>query len=403
MKILLITLLFFSSISFADNFLLFTHEQFLNLNSSEQKLYINEVRKVIFALEESNHTSFKNKSKWTYLFELIKIQEANATATDQLGSSRIVVTDPREENARISHMHTLIFNLIKSAYGPIGSEVLRKEARDTFNQTLTRIQNLSKKDLTAEQKANLGSNVKDMKDNYDLLVQKDPSIRTTLPELQRLAQQFPKVVVASEPRKPRASKLTDTKPAVGTTATTPAAAAKPPATATASAPAAPSSNLRCIYAGFVIKKTRCEPNQILPDEYSLKEITDKNKFKCANESDVLCNPLVFGFKSVESPYCTSRSSTASRNCEEQANNTENLARIQKVWKNPENKKVYESFHADLKKICNQEQKNKDILATCPVVISQFNKIIQSELPVPATAAATPAPASAAPSTPARTN
>ena len=148
---------------------------------------------------------------------------------------------------------------------------------------------------------------------------------------------------------------------------------------------------RCIYAGFVIYGDKCSPNKKLPTDFVLNEIRN-DMFKCETDSEILCNPLLFGFKKncfkletkeicSEKPLCIERSVNATKNCLKLSDSTDQLNQVLELWKNPKNKAVYEKFTKDLNKLCNAENiASNDVKQTCQVAARRFNKIIETNYP-----------------------
>lgn len=147
----------------------------------------------------------------------------------------------------------------------------------------------------------------------------------------------------------------------------------------------------CIYAGFVIYGDKCSPNKKLPTDFVLSEIRT-DMFKCETDSEILCNPLLFGYKKncfkvetkeicSEKPVCIERSVNATKNCLKLSDSTEQLNQVLEIWKNPKNKDVYEKFTKDLNKLCNAESiASNDVKQTCQVAARRFNKIIETNYP-----------------------
>lgn len=147
----------------------------------------------------------------------------------------------------------------------------------------------------------------------------------------------------------------------------------------------------CIYAGFVIYGDKCSPNKKLPTDFVLHEIRN-DMFKCESDSEILCNPLLFGFKKncfkletkevcSEKPLCIERSVNATKNCLKLSDSTEQLNQVLELWKNPKNKDIYEKFTKDLNKLCNAENiASNDVKQTCQVAARRFNKIIETNYP-----------------------
>lgn len=156
---------------------------------------------------------------------------------------------------------------------------------------------------------------------------------------------------------------------------------------------------RCIYAGFVIEGDKCRP---------LKEtkIYGDKAIGCSNSNEILCNPLLYGFKysgkrgnqteknfkCVENNgfggmpdandkfegYCVPRGRNASKNCAE-ISGSEGICVAQKYIKSSfsdkwNGKLEWSAFNSKLVKLCLPLNLNKDLTATCEVLAQQMTQI-----------------------------
>ncbi len=166
----------------------------------------------------------------------------------------------------------------------------------------------------------------------------------------------------------------------------------------------------CLYAGFIIQGSVCKAPVELPAEDGLREFFLTNKFKCAS-SQVMCNPLIFGFESsctdakaekdfrlclnTAKPICIANSVSATLSCKEKTNNeryTESAlslvkakpALLRKLVTNSlrlcdeknmaHNKMIYRNGNGSPRK--NSERIKNDILQTCLVARPQIISIMK---------------------------
>jgi hypothetical protein len=147
----------------------------------------------------------------------------------------------------------------------------------------------------------------------------------------------------------------------------------------------------CIYAGFVISGKKCQPNKKLPDDFVLDEIHN-DVFNCEKKSEILCNPLLFGYKKncfkvetrevcSEKPICIQRSRNATKTCMQLTDTTEQFEHVLNLWKNPKNKTTYEKFMTDINQLCNSGNLTvTDVKQTCKVAALRFNSVIDKNFP-----------------------
>ncbi len=339
----------------SNNFLFLNYEQFAHLTSPEQNRYIESLQKLVLQFEESESSSRKNifsKSLFIFSSLLRSASAAQEVLSKKTESSRIRSTDIEEENLRIGNMLVFI-GAYTRAGKDLRSPVIKSTAKETLQDTYDRLQILSNRSMTAEQKKNFDMNVSTLKEKYAVLAQVIPEVRNDKMEISKLDLKTQTARTTSS--------IIKTSPALKSTA-----------------------GPVCLYAGFVISTPSCSPLKSLATELQLQEIGSA-EFKCKSNNEILCNPLVFGYQSDLSPYCTTRSKSASMNCQEISNNTENSARIQAAWKNPANKKVFEDFQNSLQQLCDTDNKSSDVRATCKVVVAQFNEKVKKEFPTHMTA------------------
>ncbi len=332
------------------NFLFLTYEQYSGLTGSEQKKYIEAMQTLVVSFDDG-----QNFSKANLLFS--HLINSVAAADDQTGSSRIRSMDNRVENAKIDHMFSIMDAMMKGARD---KRTDKSNVKDVYLDTYNRLQNLSQKNLTGEQRKNFEKNVTSLKARYDSAVQFAPELKSI--NLNGLSSG------------PARSVKTET-----TKKSTPLQGAPVTLVSVMPPPAPEAERGKCLYAGFVITGDRCSPMVNLAPALRLFELGNAD-FKCKSSNEILCNPLVFGYQGDLSPYCTVRSSHASRNCQAISNNTENLARLYAAWKNPANKTIYEKFQNSLNQLCDAENKIKDVRITCKVVVAQFNEKVKKEFP-----------------------
>lgn len=339
-----------------ENFLFLTADQFEHLTAGEQKIYIDALRRMIIHFEEQKDSNFQVTAvlkKYLWIQPLIPFAEAGVA--DDVSSSKNRSSDARIENAKISVSLVFLDSRISAAQDR-KSAVMRADAKENFLDIYDRLKILSKKNLTDEQRKNFNSNLAGLREKYERLIQLSPELQSLRSEI----NQFTKARTSLKVSKPLVSASTSSSTLAATSAHS-------------------SSSPLCLYSGFVIRGTSCTPFKTLPENLYLSEL-GKSNFKCKSSNEILCNPLVFGFQADLSPYCTVRSRTASKNCQEISNNSENLNRLHKVWRNPANKKVFDEFQSSLKTLCSSEQKNLDVRNTCKIVVAQFNEKVKKEFP-----------------------
>lgn len=134
-------------------------------------------------------------------------------------------------------------------------------------------------------------------------------------------------------------------------------------------------NYRCISAGFIIpsnKSNMCLRLKKLPEDFNIDGI-QRNQFVCLNSNEILCNPLLFGYKDCEpevvknkdlclpQPLCVSKSETATKNCYDKSKSENSIENVIKIWNTPNGRSLYTSFIHSLDSLCNKRnyEKNPD--------------------------------------------
>lgn len=362
---LLLTMLFFFNFSLrtqAEPFLFVNFDPFQKLTANEQKLYIRSLTEMILQLDQDLQNEFTNvpRSSSSHKIFQILIQQALAQTVTP---SRQFSSDPREESAKIGKMMDFINGQIRSVQDFPSNKATKQRLEDDYFETLKRLYTLSEKKLDSESAQFSKRNVETMKNFWPTLVQINPELSKFKPNT---FKRLDLTTTNINNQRGKEQKQVSTSPST---------------TTKLKIESEPSTELRCLYAGFIIKKTTCTPHKVLPNDFSLDPLANEN-FECATSKEILCNPILFGTTENNKPYCTTRSSTATKSCQDISNNTDNLKRILSLWKNPKNKKTINQFQKDLQTLCQDESRNSDVKSTCKVAVKQFNEKIKSELPTP---------------------
>jgi hypothetical protein len=332
-----------------EDFVFIPHEQFVKLTSGEQNNYIHALQNLILQFEEvkdfapKKNASLKQSSLFSQFF-------AQAYASD-VDSSKIRSNDTREENAKISIQLVFLDSYIQVVKNR-PSATLKSTVQDSVANIYERLLHLSQKDMSIEQKANLNTNISNFKKKYQ-------EAQSVVSDVSKMNLDFQKLKTQRS-ESPVIESKTSARPALQKTLIQ-------------------KERPFCLYSGFVITGPKCSPLQSLPESCQIKELASTD-FKCKSKSEILCNPLVFGYQKDLSPYCVRRSQTASKNCQEISNNSENIARVQAVWKNSNNKKIFDDYQNSLKELCSSENRSSDVKATCKIVVAQFNDVVKKEFP-----------------------
>ena len=349
-----------------ESFLFLDHDQFLQMTSLEQRKYIDEIRHLVLNFEQQNDMAPRSALKQKILLFLATFAE-NAYAQPSVTSSRESSSDVREENAKISVMFDFLNAEIKAA-NDHPSTTLRQHAKESFVSVYARMQKLSQNNLNPEQQVIFNKNVNSLKERHAAIVSLSPELQSMKADISRLTKSSSSLTQPAVKKDPSGVPLPGYKKALGTSSV-----AAPVMAVTKDSPV-------CLYAGFVLTSTTgCHAKTLLFDDQRLQELA-KSEFKCKSSNEILCNPIVFGFQSDLSPYCTTRSKTASKNCQDISNNSDNHARLHLAWKNTANKKVFEDYQNSLKELCDSSPKSEDVRATCKVVVAQFNEKVKKEFP-----------------------
>ena len=359
------TLIGFQSKS--EPFLFITHSNFQILTASEQKIYLKALSEMILQLDQDLQNEYLTSHpeySLNPIFNLF-IQEAFA---QQVTPSRQYSSNPREESAKIGIMMSIINGQMRSVQDMPSNKITKQRLEDDYFETLKRLYTLSEKKLDNESIRFTKRNIETMRNFWPSLTQVNPDLnKFKVNTFRRLDLTAKNVNLNNSKIEPTTSikapttktKNTENKSIVPTQN--------------------PLPELRCLYAGFVIRQTACTPLKTLPEDFTLDPLTKEN-FRCSNEKEILCNPLLFGSTEENKPYCTVRSTTATKNCQDLSNHVENQKRILNLWKNPKNQKSIDQFQKDLQSLCQDETRNNDVKSTCKVALKQFNEKIKRDLP-----------------------
>lgn len=350
----------------AESFTFLSYGEFQSLTSSEKKFYVQAVQKVSIDFEEHMSSLSAQGAKWSALFKNFSGSEAQASDLQADNVHERSLNDVRMENAKISYVIARAKMLARVSSQHAGPAT-KQYATELFNDAYERVNILAKKSMSTEEKINFLQNLNALRSAQQEVGKQDSSVNSKANSIDQLIATtgHGRSSVESAPPRPFAAAATEiiTEKYDRTPADNPN-------------PAAP----RCIYAGFVVKKTKCEAVTLLPEDFYLAEINN-NTFKCdPADGDILCNPLVFGFKNTDTAYCTKRSVSASSECSRTSDNIDNARRLIALWNNPKNKDALEQYQNDLNQICElAKSKNNDVSKTCKVVQAQFNAKLQAQL------------------------
>ncbi len=358
--LLMTVLVIFSSTCFAEKnvFHFLNYDQFILLTDAEQKTYIKEIQTLNLNLTENAKISF-----FQFLYENLLLNSASAQNSraefNVVSTNTVTELDRLDSLMRASRMY-------KKAAGENNAPTAKEisiENSEAFVKRMNQVKNNLKTAADFKIYAGLKN---EFANDFPAQAQKIISAQTT----ERATKQ-----TTTPPEKSIVLKKSET------TADT----------ATAKAVEKPKDSPYCIYAGFIIYGEKCSPYKKLPDSFSLAEIR-KDMFKCDNESEILCNPLLFGYKKncfkvesneicSEKPICISRSVNATKNCSELTNSKDSFEQILSLWKNPKNKITYEKYTKDLNQLCNVDNFTaEDVKQTCKVSSKRFNLIMDQNFP-----------------------
>jgi len=378
-KLTTILLLFLSSVAHAE-FQFLTYEQFLSLTQSEQKQYVIEVKKLTLELTQDSPVS---------LWQRIFFQSSYAQSSSRAEFNQ-VASDTNEELNRLHRLmraNRMYKQASKDHKAPATIQVLA-ENNAAFVQ---RMNNLKGKLTNLDQVRAFNEVRNDYAKDFPTFASqiqagqlsgKNVPTSNPSPKLQPTAAQ-PPAKAYSAPDDGKGTNSVAKKPAA-TQTQSPAPVATAPAVADA-------SDKKCIYAGFVIAGGSCQPYKKIPKEYEIEEIKP-DFFKCENDEDIICNPLLFGYKQTcfkvetkelchNKPICIKRSVNATKNCTQLTDTTDDLKQILSLWKNPKNKKTYEKFMNDLNELCSADSiASNDVYKTCGVAAKRFNQVMAEQFP-----------------------
>lgn len=337
-----------------NTFKFLSQEQFLKLTEPEKKSYLKEIRNLLEEMTENSKVSI-----YQYLFFPNAFAQNQRAEFNTPSSNTVTELDRLDSLMRAARMYK------KGAAennAPTASQI-SKENAIRFVQRMNQVsQNLN----TDADRRIYGQLKSEFAQDFPTEAQQIKAITSTAKNglTQPTLSSVPKM---SEKLKQKESSTQKAK--------------------TETDPTAP----YCIYAGFVIYGDKCSPNKKLPSDFNLSEVRSE-MFKCETDSEILCNPLLFGFKKncfkletkeicSEKPLCIERSVNATKNCLKLSDSTDQLNQVLELWKNPKNKDVYEKFTKDLNKLCNAENiASNDVKQTCQVAARRFNKIIETNYP-----------------------
>lgn len=337
-----------------NTFKFLSQEQFLKLTEPEKKSYLKEIRNLLEEMTENSKVSI-----YQYLFFPNAVAQTQRAEFNTPSSNTVTELDRLDSLMRAARMYK------KGAAennAPTASQI-SKENAIRFVQRMNQVsQNLN----TDADRRIYGQLKSEFAQDFPTEAQQIKAITSTAKNgrTQPTPSSVPKM---SEKLKQKESSTQKAK--------------------TETDPTAP----YCIYAGFVIYGDKCSPNKKLPSDFNLSEVRSE-MFKCETDSEILCNPLLFGFKKncfkletkeicSEKPLCIERSVNATKNCLKLSDSTDQLNQVLELWKNPKNKAVYEKFTKDLNKLCNAENiASNDVKQTCQVAARRFNKIIETNYP-----------------------
>ncbi len=360
-KQLLMTLLItFSIQSFAEQnvFHFLNYDQFISLTDSEQKTYIKEIQILNLNLTENAKISL-----FQFFYDNLLLNSAHAQ--NSRAEFNVVSTDTVTELDRLDSLMRASRMYKKAASENIAptAKAISIENSEAFVKRMNQVKNNLK---TAADFKIYNDLKNEFANDFPAQAQKIAASKTPSQTSTQIAAQTEKSAVAK-----KSEKITD-------------------AAVTKSVGSSKESPF-CIYAGFIIYGEKCSPNKKLPDSFNLAELR-KDMFKCDNESEILCNPLLFGYKKncfkvesnevcSEKPICISRSVNATKNCSELTNSKDSFEQILSLWKNPKNKITYEKYIKDMNQLCNADNFTaEDVKQTCKVSAKRFNLIMDQNFP-----------------------
>lgn len=358
----------------AQNFLFLSHNDFLKLTDSEKKSYIREVQNLVVQLDHDLGQEFSTTKKTSWMFNLF-LSHAQAQNSNP---SREISNDPREESAKIGTMLDFINGQLRYLKASPYAPGTREQLEEDYFATVRRLYNVSSKNLNSESIYFSKKNVDTLKQFWPQLVEAAPHISRLKGDTFYLLDETNKNIKQRETQVTKYQSKEKPNPQPNSQSNS-QPNSQPSPQKIESSETTSFTHLRCLYAGFVIRNTTCEPRKTLPDDYELEGFK-KEDFKCKVTSQIICNPLLFGYQDDGGPYCISRSVNATKNCQDISNNTQNHKRLLLIWNNPNNKKTIENFQKNLETICSDNTRNQDVKSTCKVALKQFNERIKKEFP-----------------------
>lgn len=364
-KIVLILLLFIFSLPLQaiekNTFKFLSHEQFQKLTEPEKKTYLKEIRRLLEDMTENAKVS---------LFHYLFLPNASAVEVESFKRS---LTNTGSELGQLDTLLSMNRGLKRAMNDHPNMIASKSEYEVNTKAFIERMNSVRTKELQ-------GDNVRRYNQLYNEFQRDYPQHIEKISPLKKSSAvvESSKSISSKLEQKQTRSEFSEKKISKQPSAIVPAAEPNP-------------TKPICIYAGFVIYGDKCSANKKLPTDFVLNEIRP-NMFKCDSENEILCNPLLFGFKKncfklenkevcSEKPLCIERSVSATKNCLKLSDETEQLNQILELWKNPKNRKVYEKFTKDLNQLCNAENiASNDVKQTCQVAARRFNKIIETNYP-----------------------
>ncbi len=332
------------------------YDQFLSLTDSEKKNYIKEIQALNLNLTENSKVSF-----FQFLYQNLLFNPANAQ--NSRAEFNLVATDTVTELDRLDSLMRASRMYKKAAieHNAPTAKAVSIEDSEAFVKRMNQV----KSKLQSPGDYNMYASLKnEFANDFPELAKKIESVKNTAPATKQVRKE------TQIQNKEKTEK---------------------PATVSQKKIDKPSMAPFCIYAGFVIYGEKCSPNKKLPDDFNL-DLIHKDNFKCETESEILCNPLLFGYKKncfkvetkeicSEQPICIERSVNATKNCVQKTNSKDQFEVILNIWKNPKNKNVYEKYMKDLNQLCNTDNfTSEDVRQTCKVAAIRFNSIMDTNFP-----------------------
>jgi hypothetical protein len=339
-----------------NTFKFLSQEQFLNLTEPEKKSYLKEIRILLEEMTENSKVSI-----YQYLFFPNAVAQTQRAEFNTPSSNTVIELDRLDSLMRATRMY-------KKGAAENSAPTALQVSKENAIKFVQRMNQVSENLNTETDRRIYGKLKTEFAQDFPAESQQI-KLATATVSTRSIQPSAVKPVEKSRPKEHVTQEVKSEKVKAETDSTAP----------------------YCIYAGFVIYGDKCSPNKKLPKDFVLSEIRT-DMFKCESDSEILCNPLLFGFKKncfkledkdvcSEKPLCIERSVNATKNCLKLSDSTEQLNQVLELWKNPKNKDVYEKFAKDLNKLCNEENiVSNDVKQTCQVAARRFNKIIETNYP-----------------------